>query len=199
MMRLATKVRKRKAEETDTDFGIEFKWIPGSNIPGNNMQEKPNSEAKRVKIDKGLFADDTTIVGKKKELQQGVDETKKVMSLFEERNNDDKEEHLEFGTENSKKIRMLGSWMGEDEDTNQRLKRGGAAWMKVKNRLKGSRMSKRSLARVVEACVECTFLFDCQARTWQGSEIQKLQRMMDKKYRQIWSRQIGPPLMQMQQ
>ena len=199
VMRLATKARKRKAEETVTDFGINFKWIPGSNIPGNNMREKPNSEAKRVKIDKGLFADDTTIVGRKKELQQGVDETKKVMSLFEERNNDDKEEHLEFGTENSKKIRMLGSWMGEDEDTNQRLKRGGAAWMKVKNRLKGSRMSKRSQARVVEACVESTVLFDCQARTWQVSEIRKLQSMMDKKYRQIWSRQIGPPLMQMQQ
>ena len=199
VMRLATKARKRKADETDLDFGLNFKWIPGSNIPGNNMREKPNSEAKRIKIDKGLFADDTTIVGKKRELQQGVDETKRVMAMFEERNNEDKEEHLEFGTDESKKIRMLGSWMGEDEDTNQRMKRGGAAWMKVRNRLKGSKMSKRSQARVVEACVESTVLFDCQARTWQVSEIKKLQSMMDKKYRQIWSRQTGPPLMQLQQ
>ena len=199
VMRLATKARKRKAEETDMDYGLNFKYVPGSSFPCTSLWEKPNSEAKRIKIDKGLFADDTTIVGKKKELQQGVDETKRIMERFEERNNEDKEEHLNFGTEESESIRMLGSWMGEKKDTDQRLKRGGAAWMKVKNRLKGSKMSKRSQAKVVEACVESTILFDCQARTWYVSEIQKLQRMMDKRYRFIWSRKTGPPLIQMQQ
>ena len=53
-------------------------------------------------------------------------------------------------------------------------------------------------AKIVEACVESTVLFDCQARTWHGGEIKKLQSMMDKKYRQIWSRRTGPPLIQMQ-
>ena len=198
VMRLAAKSRKRKAEETDMDYGLNFKFVPGSCFPGTSRWEKPNSEAKRIKIDKGLFADDTTIVGKKNELQQGVDETKRIMAKFEERNNDDKEEHLDFGTEESEKIRMLGSWMGEKNDTSQRMKRGGAAWMKVKNRLKGSKLSKRSQAKIVEACVESTVLFDCQARTWHGGEIKKLQSMMDKKYRQIWSRRTGPPLIQMQ-
>ena len=198
VMRLAAKSRKRKAEETDMDYGLNFKFVPGSCFPGTSRWEKPNSEAKRIKIDKGLFADDTTIVGKKNELQQGVDETKRIMAKFEERNNDDKEEHLDFGTEESEKIRMLGSWMGEKNDTSQRMKRGGAAWMKVKNRLKGSKLSKRSQAKIVEACVESTVLFDCQARTWHVGEIKKLQSMLDKKYRQIWSRKTGPSLMQMQ-
>ena len=54
--------------------------------------------------------------------------TKDVMASFEERNNDGKEEVLEFGTEESKKIRMLGSWMGWKEDVDERMKRGGKAW-----------------------------------------------------------------------
>ena len=41
--------------------------------------------------------------------------------------------------------------------------------------------------------------FDCQAITWHLGEIKKLQSVMDKKYRNIWSRKTGPPLMQMQQ
>ena len=38
------------------------------------------------------------------------------MERYEEKNNEDKEEILEFGSEEGKKIRMLGSWMGAEED-----------------------------------------------------------------------------------
>ena len=78
------------------------------------------------------------------------------MGWFEERNNDGKEEELLFGTEDSGKIRMLGSWMGWREDVSQRLKRGGKAWWVAKKRLKGSRLSKRVQAKVVEMSVEST-------------------------------------------
>ena len=61
-------------------------------------------------MDKASFA------GKKKEIDQGVTETKKIMNCFEERNNNEKEETLDFRTKDSKKIRMLGSWMGWEED-----------------------------------------------------------------------------------
>ena len=200
VMRIGAKARKRKADETDMEVGISFKWIPGSAFPSTGTWEKPNnSEAKRIKIDKGLFADDTTIAGKKKELNQGVDETKKVMNMFEERNNDDKEETLNFGREDSEKIRMLGCYMGESEDTKQRKKRAGATWLKVKNRLKGSKLSKKMQAKIIEACVESTLLFDCQTRTWHLSEIKQLQSTMDKKYRWLWSKKIKPPLIQMQE
>ena len=199
VMRLATKARKRKAEELDKEVGIKMKWVPGSSFPAASRWEKKNSEAKRIRIERGLFADDTTIAGQKGELEDGVRETKEVMGKFEERNNDDKEEILEFGTEESNKIRMLGVWLGEEEDIKQRLKRAGAAWIKVKNQLKGSKLSKRMQAKIVESCVESTLLFDCSVRTWRVGEIAKLQRCMDKKYRSIWARRTGPPLIQMQQ
>ena len=200
VMRLATKARKRKADEMNMEVGLAFKWVPGSAFPNPNQWEKAtNSEAKRIRIDKGLFADDTTKIGKKKELEEGIKVTKAVMNSFEERNNDDKEEELFFGDQRGDKIRMLGSYIGVEEDTKQRIKRAGMAWAKVKSRLKGSKLSKKMQARIVEACVESTMLFDCQTRTWRIGEMKKLQSVMDRKYRFIWSRKTMPPLIQMQQ
>ena len=191
VMRQASAARKRKAEETNLEVGINFKWVPGSNFPNVKRWEKYNSEAKRRKIDQGLFADDTTILGRKNEIEQGVNETKRVMAEFEERNNEDKEEVLDFGTEEGDKIRVLGCYMGEEVDNRQRIKRAGASWMKVKRQLKGARISKKLQARVAEACVESTMLFDCQARTWQLREIKKLQQVMDKKYQYIFGQRRG--------
>ena len=198
VMRQASKTRKRKADESNMEVGICMKWIPGSAFPSGQSWEKSNSEAKRIRIERGLFADDTTVAGKKGEIEAGVNATKEVMAKFEEKNNDDKEEILEFGTAESDNIRMLGVWMGEGEDVKQRLKRAGAAWMKVKNQLRGSKLPKKVQARVVESCVENTLLFDCAVQTWRQSELRKLQSCMDKKYRTIWSRGTGPPLIQMQ-
>ena len=45
-----------------------------------------------------LFADDTTVVGTKGEMDESVKRVKEVMGRWEERNNEDKEEALEFGT-----------------------------------------------------------------------------------------------------
>ena len=53
--------------------------------------------------------------------------------------------------------------------------------------------------RVVEACVESSLLFDCQARTWQVGEMRRLQSFMDRAYRYVWSRGNRPPLIQMQE
>ena len=110
----------------------------------------------------------------------------------------DKEEELLFGNEESGKIRMLGSWMGWKEDVEERLKRGNKAWWKTKNRLRGAKFSKRLQARVVEASVESSLLFDSQARVWNTGEINRLQKQVDRAYRYVWSRGNEPPLMQMQ-
>ena len=59
VMRLAKTARKRKAAVQDVEVGIAFNWVPGSHFPGNRTWEKHNSEAKRVRIDNALFADDT--------------------------------------------------------------------------------------------------------------------------------------------
>ena len=199
VMRSAAKARKRKADEMEMEVGVAFNWVPGSYFPGESQWEKPNSEAKKIRIDKGLFADNTNLVGRKKEMTEGLKAVKEVMDKFEERNNEDKEEEIIFGTEESNKIRILGSYLGPGEDVKQRLKRAGATWVKVKSRLKGSRLSKKTQARIVEATVESTLLFDAQARTWQVNELKKIQSCVDKMYRHVWSRKTKPPLIQMEE
>ncbi len=107
-MRSATKARKRKAEKMNKAMGIVYKWVPSSGFPGECMRKRNNSEAKKICIDKSLFADDTTVTGKKKELVEGL-KVVKEMTRFEEKKNDDnnKEEELVFGTVEGAKIRML--------------------------------------------------------------------------------------------
>ena len=63
--------------------------------------------------------------------------------------------------------------------------------------LKGSRLSKRWQGRIVQACVESSLLFDCQARVWYKRDVNKLQRWMDKCYRYVWNDRNGEPLRQM--
>ena len=94
---------------------------------------------------------------------------------------------------------MLGSWMGWKEDVAERIKRGNKAWWITKKRLKGARISKRQQARVVEASVESTMLFDCSVRIWRVGEIKRMQKVVDRAYRYIWSSKNKPPLMQMEE
>ena len=116
------------------------------------------------------------------------------MGRWEERNNEDKEDVLEFGREEGDEVRILGSWMGEKEDVRNRIKRAGMVWGNVKGWLKGSRLSKRWQERIVQACVESSLLYDCQARVWYKRDVNKLQRWMDICYRYVWSDRNGEPL-----
>ena len=123
----------------------------------------------------------TTVVGTKGEMDESVRRVKEVMGRWEERNIEDKEEMLEFGTEEGDEVRILGSWMGG----------GWRGWVK------GSRLSKRWQGRIVQACVENSLFYDCQARVWYKRDVNKLQRWMDKCYRYVWSDRNGEPLRQM--
>ena len=74
--------------------------------------------------------------------------TKEVMGWFEEKNNDDKEEVLEFGSSESGRVRMLRSFMGWQGDVEERLKRARKAWWVTKKRLRGAKISRRCQARI---------------------------------------------------
>ena len=50
---------------------------------------------------------------------------KEIMGKWEERNNEDKEERLEFGTVESREIRVLGKWVGNEQDIRNRIRRAG--------------------------------------------------------------------------
>ena len=52
-----------------------------------------------MKIIELLFADDTTLVREYVKRERGVEKVKRVIRNYEERNNEPKEEHLEFGSE----------------------------------------------------------------------------------------------------
>ena len=138
VMRVAVEERKMQAVEVGKEVGICVKWVPGSALPSEKVWERSNSEAVEVWVDLSLFADDTTAIGDKDELEEGVKTVKKVMGDFEEKNNEDKEEFLNFGEDDSGEIRMLGCWMGWKEDVEQRLGRARKAWWKMRSRLVGS-------------------------------------------------------------
>ena len=108
VMRVAVEERLEEARRRTEEAGVGIHWVPGSAFPSSTTWEKHNSEAIKVQLLLSLFADDTTLVGKGEELERGVEKTKQVMSWFEERNNDDKEEKLVFASEESGKVRMLG-------------------------------------------------------------------------------------------
>ena len=146
VMRIAVEERQRRGDEDQKEVGIKWKWQPGSFFPSTSLWERYNSEAETRTINMSIFADDTTIIGRRNEINSGVEEVKNTMARFEEINNNDKEEELIFGTEEGKGIRMLGSWIGAEADIRNRKRRAGALWHKIKNQLKHTRMSKKTQA-----------------------------------------------------
>ena len=86
--------------------------MSGSSFASERVREKGIREAKEIRIDCMLFADDTTAVGAKGEMEESVRRVKEVMGRWEERNNEDKKDVLKFGTEKGDEVRIFGSLMG---------------------------------------------------------------------------------------
>ena len=159
VMRQALEARGADGRE---EKSVVWKWMPGSSFASERVRERGSGEAKEIRIDCMLFADDMTVVGTEGEMDESVRRVKEVMGRWEERNNEDKEEVLEFGTEEGDEVRILGSWMGEREDVKNRIRRAGMLWGNVRGWLKGSRLSKRWQGRIVQACVcYCNFTGSC--------------------------------------
>ena len=85
--------------EQSGDAWVPLRWVPGGSFAGGRVWERGGRECVSVRLSLGLFADNTTIVGMSGELDKGVSAIKNVMNEWKERNNDGKEEVLEFGTE----------------------------------------------------------------------------------------------------
>ena len=105
--------------------GIEWKWLPDGKLQSNTQYGRYNSEAKKTSIMMSLFAYGTAILGTREELELGCKAIKEVMTTFEQRNNETKEERLVFGETLSHAIRRLGSWMNSKVDVQNRIKRAG--------------------------------------------------------------------------
>ena len=109
VMRQALEARGAEGRE---EKSMVWKWMPESSFASERVRERGSGEAKEIQIDCMLFADDTTVVRTKGEMDESVRRVKEVMGRWEERNNEDKEEVLGFGTEEGDEVRILGSWMG---------------------------------------------------------------------------------------
>ena len=129
----------------------------------------------------------------------GKDIIEEVMGNFEEQTNKSKEEHVIFGDSESGNVRMLGTWLEHEKDTKMRLQRTGKVWSTIRKRFLKCKLSKVTQAKVFEACVEGTMLFNIAVRPFLAREIKSFQRFCDKKYRYIWSDRKGEPLRQMQE
>ena len=198
VIRVAEKERAREAEKRKKKVGIEWSFMPGHSLPPKNVKNTFNSEAKNATLTMSLFADDTTIIGMSDEIEEGKQIIEKVMGEFEERTNESKEEKMEFGERDSEEIRMLGTYMGNEHDTNMRIKRAARTWMQIKKRFMKCKLSKKTQAKVVETCVESTILFNSAVRPFSKSETKRIQSWIDKRYRYIWSNKKEEPLRQME-
>ena len=54
-----------RGAEGREDRSVVWKWMPDSSFANERVREKGSGEAKKVRIDYTLFADDTTVVGTK--------------------------------------------------------------------------------------------------------------------------------------
>ena len=187
--------QKRNAEYGGK-AGIQWQWTPGNSLPPQDTKgASGNSATEEFWVPDVLFADDTTLIGKDSELSNGKETVVHTLGRFEELCHPDKEEHMELGTPND--IRMLGSYCDRRTDTKKRAERMQKAAFIVKRRLKRSKLSRKTQAKVVEVIVEATGLFDCSIRPWTMTEIKKLQQIVDRMYRFIWSSKKEPPLQEM--
>ena len=66
-----------------------------------------------------------------------------------------------------------------------RMQRAGKAWATISKIVRKCRLSKVTQAKVFEACIESTLLFNAAVRPFHQREINAMQTFVDKKYRYI--------------
>ena len=84
--------------------------------------EERKYRCERSKVASAFSVDDMTIVRTTGDMDESVRRVIEVMNKWKERNNDDKEERPEFGTQESEDIRVLGSWIRPNAGARNRIK-----------------------------------------------------------------------------
>ena len=178
VMRVVTEMRKQNANEKGLDVGIRWSYMPGNSLPPVHKKYTINSEARKTEFDLSLSADDTTIIGSSEEIAMGKEITEEVMGEFEEQTNKSKEEHVNFRDLESGNIRMLGTWLGHEKDKKIRLQRASKVWATIKKISFKCKLSKITQAKVFEACVEGTMLFNVAVRPFLARANQELSEVL---------------------
>lgn len=180
--------RHRSAEQRNLSVGVPWKWCPGKLQPVSRRWRKV-AQAQTVNFEHALFADDTTGIHTRAEKQNMEEAYLGAMHAFEEEINETKTEHAWF-TRDCPETGVLGVWTDRKVDGRNRRSRGFKAWSGIRSKLKRTQMSHEKAAMVVESVVGSTVLYAVEARAWNGTEIEQLQRMMDVCWRYLWSKAI---------
>ena len=191
----ATMNRKESAEAKGMQAGLAWGWVPANSLPPiitERARQATNKEG--LLLSESLFADGTTLIGWTQELNTEKEVVKKTLGECEEKCHDGKEENVSFESGEIANTRMLGTRIGLKEDVEARLKRGYHSWSKVKQWLWKSNLGKRTRAIFVQGVVDSTPLFDNNTRAWTKGAVRRLQSLVDKCYRHVWSGGKGQPL-----
>ena len=115
--------------------GIELSWpLRNSISPKLTLQAIESIGRETYGLTEALFVDGTTLDGEKDEMVHGKGIVKSSIKSFEEQCQDDKEDHLALGTQEGGEIRLLGTWVGRRQDSEQRKKSGRYALMTIMKR-----------------------------------------------------------------
>ena len=132
------------------------------------------------------FADDTKLLGRRKELQEtGNAAVVTCLERFGENENKAKRESIPFGDPENGKMRVLGAFLDNDYDMKQRLSRAASAWAITHGRLCGSLLPLQEQVRVVKATVQSALLHSAQSRPFTCRDYMRTQTFMDKCWRYI--------------
>ena len=178
---------------------MKWSWRSGHQFPLQQNVNKCSKENNTMPLTESLLTDDTTVIGKAREIDEATLVMKKSLALFEERTNDAKEERAKLKTMEANNIRMLGVYLGRKEDIAQRFRRGALIYVRIRKRFTKSRLSKKTQALVLDTCVESTMLFNCNTRPFYKSEVKQLQKAMDRRYSLIWGSGNKEPLREMKE
>ena len=108
-MRVATEMRREKANQMGWDAEIIWSYMPENSLPPVHKKYILNLEAKGKDLDLSLFADGTTTIGNGHEIEIRKELIKEVMGNSEEQTNKSEEEHVILGDSESGNTRMTGT------------------------------------------------------------------------------------------
>ena len=182
------KERKRRLKEEDEkrEVGVVWRWrgegTRRRDVIWTQKMKKKAFETRKAEISIVLFADDTTIVGEKGEVEKTGEWVEQIMKKWGEAENEDKREWILLGEDNDK-TRVLGEWLGREEGMKRRMERGQKAWGKVKEWMRYSNLDWKWKGRVMTASVQAAMLYVMETKAWSKGEITRIQKFLDMCYR----------------
>ena len=185
-MRQAREDRAAASQEPGASVGIPWAWKPDLRLRAPEHEKRRAKGIHLTHFTDLEFADDTTLLGRRKELQErGNAAVVACLGRFGENENEDKRESITFGDPASGKVRVLGAYLDNGVDMKQRLSRAASVWAVTRGRLQGSLLPIRDQVQIVKATVQSTLLYSSKSRPFTSKDFGRMQSFMDRCWRYL--------------